>query len=304
MLLLFTGENTYEIAKALDALKRDFPGSVERIDGAEFDPSLVNNIISGMTLFEDRRMIILEEASRQGELWDALAISITTLSDDITLILIEPKPDRRTRSYKTIASHAEIRTFDLLPTKNSAVAVQWVQQRAQDEGFELTSAQARVLIDRVGFDQWALEHAIEKLAVLDVVHEDTIREIVDATPQESVFELFDAALGGRSDRISPLLASLETMEEPHRLIGLLQGQVFQLIVLSTAIHSGNEVAKEFGFHPYGMSKLARHAHQIDRRGVKRLAQICDETDRDLKSTTADPWLLVERMMQKVANVVH
>jgi DNA polymerase III delta subunit len=61
-----------------------------------------------------------------------------------------------------------------------------------------------------------------------------------------------------------------------------------------------DVAKDMGVHPYALSKLAPAAKRLGRTGAKKVVAAFAEADEAAKSSAADPWLLVERALIKVA----
>ncbi|MET0979650.1 MAG: DNA polymerase III subunit delta, partial [Candidatus Saccharimonadales bacterium] len=142
-----------------------------------------------------------------------------------------------------------------------------------------------------------------KLAVLDVITTDVIAELIDANPVENVFDLFDAALRGDTVKLKKMLATLELTEDPYRLFGLLGGQAFQLAALTIAGDKpSTEVAKDLGVHPYGLSKLGSYSRRLRRTGVKQIIAFFAEADAGMKTSTIDPWLLVERALMKTATI--
>ncbi|HEU4715546.1 MAG TPA: hypothetical protein VFS14_01825, partial [Candidatus Saccharimonadales bacterium] len=88
--------------------------------------------------------------------------------------------------------------------------------------------------------------------------------------------------------------------DAYRLLGLLSGQAVQLAVLTLADKPSAEVAKDTGVHPYALSKLAPAARRLGRVGAKKVVTAFAEADEASKSSAADPWLLVERALMKVA----
>ena len=82
--------------------------------------------------------------------------------------------------------------------------------------------------------------------------------------------------------------------------GLLSGQVFQLAALAVSDQQVDVVARDIGGHPYALGKLAPHAKNMGRRGARKVTKIFAETDVRMKSTSTDPWILVEQALVKVS----
>ena len=108
-------------------------------------------------------------------------------------------------------------------------------------------------------------------------------------------EAYDAA------KVKAMLETLELGEDPFRLFGLLAGQAFQLAALAVSEKPDGEVAKDFGAHPFALSKLAPHAKKLGRAGARQVVAAFAEADEAMK-TGGEPWLLTERALVKVAQL--
>jgi DNA polymerase III delta subunit len=191
--------------------------------------------------------------------------------------------------------------FRLWSERDTVKAEKWATDEAKLLGFSLDASSARALVARVGVDQWLLFQALQKLAVTDTVTPVVIEEIIEANPLENIFNLFDAALRGNAVKVKRMLETLELTEDPFRLFGLLAGQAFQLVALAVSEKPEVEVAKDFGAHPFALSKLAPHAKKLGRPGAKQVIITFAEADEVMK-TGGEPWLLIERALTKIANL--
>ena len=225
------------------------------------------------------------------------------MSDDIHLVLIEPKPDKRTKTYKALQKAATVREFKPWGERDMPQAEKWAADEAKTLGFSLDTKSARTLVARVGTDQWALYHALEKLAVADTVSPEVIEEVIEANPVENVFNLFKAALNGNATKVKKMLETLEISQDPYQLMGLLGGQAFQLVALAAEGKPAAEMAKDLGMKsPYPLTKLAPYARRLGRPGVKKVIAAFAEADDGIKSSAGDPWLLIERALMKTAAI--
>jgi DNA polymerase III subunit delta len=300
MITLLTGENGFENERALKALASSFDGTVERIDGSELDIKQLPDLLMGVSLFASKRLVVIKNLSENKNLWSQFGDWMARVSPDIHLVLVEPKPDKRTKTYKDLQKAADVRESKLWTERDAGVAEQWVAAEAKRMGFELDKKCAQFLVRRVGVDQWLLSQALHKLSVAETVSVETIEDIIEPNPTENVFMLFESALKGDALKIKKMLAILETTEDAYRLLGLLSGQAVQFAVLALSDKPSAEVAKDMGVHPYAMSKLAPAAKKLGRTGAKRIVAAFSEADEAVKSSAVDPWLLIERALIKVA----
>jgi len=300
MITLLIGDNSFEIERALDAIISDFDGNVEKVEGSELQVSQLPDILMGVSLFADKRVVIIRGLSENKVVWPVLGDWLSRISDDIHLVLIEPKPDKRTVTFKSLKENADFCEFLSWTDRDMAMAEKWVVSEAEKIGISIDKKCVQTLVQWVGTDQWQLFHALEKLALTDDITVDSIKNIIEPNPVENVFNLFETALRGDTKTLGEILKTLEKTEDVYRLIALLTSQAFQLAAVVSASKTDN-VAKDFAIHPYVVSKLSPIAKRIGKSGVSKIISIFTELDDDMKLSRADPWLLVERALIKVAN---
>lgn len=301
MITVLTGENSFEIDRALKQIARDFNGEVERIDGNDLQLSRLPDILMGSSLFATARTVIINGLSANKSIWPVFGDWMPRLSSDINLILVEPKLDKRTTTFKTLKNQVTIKEFLPWTDRDYDKAEKWVIIEAEALGIKLDKKITQMLVQRVGLDQWQLFHALQKLTAVDEITIDVIKDIIEPNPTENVFNLFDAALRGNADELKQMLQILELSEDVYRLFALLSSQAFQLAAVASADKSDN-VAKDFAIHPFVVSKLSPIANRLGESGASKIITIFAEADDDMKISKAEPWLLVERALIKVANI--
>ena len=299
MITLLMGENSYEIYQRLRQLEAEFQDTVERIDGAELELHNLSDLISGTSLFHQKRMIVVRDLSSNKTLWEKLPDWLDRTSADVHLVIVEPKPDKRTKTYKALQKSANVLEYKPWSERDDAQAAQWIMSEAEARNLALTPALARLLVARVGVDQWQLAQAIDKLLAAGEVTEDVIINVIDARPSENVFDLFETALKGDVNRLRELLAALNTTEDPYMLFGLLSGQAFQLMALALA-RDEQDVAKDFGVHPYALSRMRPYARQRGSAGAREVLLAFNQADEAIKTSYVDPWTVIEQVLFTVA----
>jgi len=302
MITLLLGENSFEITRGLNYLEAEFDGAAEKIDGETLELKQLPDLLMGATLFARKRLVIIKNLSENKTVWEKLPDWLDRISDDVHVVLVEQKPDRRSRTYKALQKVATVRQFPAWTDRDSAVAEKWVAGEAERQKLALDKKSIHSLVERVGVDQWQLYYALQKLAALPEVNPTAIENIIEANPRENVFNLLDAALRGNMVKVQEMLRVLEMGEDPYRLFGLLSTQIFQLALLSVSDKPANDVAKDSGAHPFALSKLAPHVKKLGKSGVREVVVAMAEADTALKTSAADPWLLIERALLKIANI--
>ena len=300
MIIVLTGENSFEVERTLQEIVGKFDGVPEKVDGSTLELRQLPDLLMSGTLFATKRLVIIKYLSENKTLWASFADWLSRVSDDVQLVLVEPKLDKRTKTYKDLKKVASLQDFPVWTERDGSKAEQWAAAEATRVGLSLDRRLIQLLVDRVGPDQWGIYHALQKLSVLDEVTAERLVDIIDAQPAENVFNLFEAALRGKATVVSEMITTLALTEDPYRLFGLLSGQVFQLAALATSDKPSAEVAKDVGAHPFAASKLATHARARGVAGARYVVATFAEADSAMKSSATDPWLLVERALIKVA----
>lgn len=299
MITLLAGENSYEREQTLGRLTRDTDAAPETFDGAEIDIERLPDLLMGMSLFSEKRLVVIRGLSQNKMMWDAVPEWLPRMSDDIHLVLVEMKPDKRTKTYKALKKAGNVHEFALWTDRDERSARQWVQAEAKTRGTSLDARAVQLLVERVGVDQWRLATTLDMLSVYEVVTEDIIREAVEARPQENVFTLFETALKGEAARVEAMLRTLSLTEEPYQLFGLLSGQAIQLAALVTE-RDHDDVAKDFGVHPFVIAKLRPYAAKVGLDGARRSIAAFAEADEVMKTTAIEPWIVIERTLLALA----
>jgi len=299
MITLLTGENTFEIEQEIKQIIAGFDGYAERVDGSELDPRNLPDLITAATLFADKRLVIIKNLSENKVIWPDFYKWLPRVSDDIELVLIDTKPDKRTVTYKDLKKVAKVIEYPAWTDRDESKAAAWVAHQAEIMGVKLNTKSVQLLVRRVGVDQWSLLNALEKLALVDTITDDLIELVIDAAPSENVFNLFDAALRGDRAKVAQMIQTLELTEDPYRLFALLSGQAFQLAVLAVSDPS-DSVASDLGVNPYTVSKLSSVAKKLGRSGARKVIRSFAQADDDIKLSRAEPWVLIERALMQLS----
>lgn len=299
MITLLMGENSFEIERALNKIAADFDGEIERVDGETLELKQLPDLLMGSSLFSNARTIFIRGLSGNKSIWSILPEWLGRVNDDTHVVLIEPKVDKRTATYKTLQKIASIREFNPWGARDAMMAEKWLTEEAARQNVKLDKKLVHKLVNTVGLNQWQLFHAIEKLALVDNVDEQTIDDLIDKNPSENAFELLEIAISGDIAKLQSILANLKLTEDPYQLFGLLSSQVFQLAVIANA-GGGDNPSRDFGIHPFVISKTKLLAKKIGKNGVKKLLEIFVVADTDFKTSVAEPWVIIENTLVKLA----
>lgn len=300
MITWLVGENTFEVREAIQALAAQFSGTLERIDGSELTLNGLPDLFMGVSLFATERLIVISQLSSNASVWEKLPEWLPRISEDVHVVFVDTKPDKRTTVYKALKAAADVREFPAWSDRDAQKADQWVSVRAASLGMKLDKRLVQHLVNRVGLDQWQLAHALDMLSLLDEVTVETINTAIAPNLHENIFQLFETALESKSRDVAEMIKILAIQEDPYALFALLNSQALTLAAMAYADADANPT-KEFGIHPFVASKLARQASRLGKAKVGRVLEAFAKTDADMKRSKAEPWLLVERLLLEVAH---
>ena len=301
MIYVFFGENEFSKRQKVDEVLGD--RIARRRDGEELTIGDLRELLTGKTLFGGEEPIIITDLSQNSDVW-AVFPEIAGLADE-TVILLETKLDKRTKTYKNLAKNATVQECASLGERQRPELVKWAIDRTKERGTKLTKKQIETLVDRLGYDQLRLDNLFAQLSLLDEVTDDLIDQLVPLAKSESVFELLDATIRGDFGSIQRIISYLEMTsgdDGAYQTVGLLASQAMNLLALVLSNIDAQKVAQDFGVHPYALRQLSPLARQLDKIAALRICRILLQADMQMKTTGVEPWLLVETALMKIAKL--
>lgn len=300
MIILLTGSNAYATREAarkvIEAVVQTHGKDVvDRVDVAGLKPSDLPQLLMGTSLFSSERLVIFDNLSQNKAVWSVLDEQLAEVPDETTVLLTESNPDKRTKAYKWLLKHADVHEFNELDERSAA---EWIQKEAKTKGGEIPAESARYFVQYVGLDQWRLTGELDKLLLAEApITRELIQDVTEPQPQATAFELLDAAFGGDQETLERILVIVSRSEDPYKFFGLLASQVFALVAVKAAgDRRADEVAKDFGLHPFVVRKVGGLASRLDQAAVNRVVEILARGDEQLKTTGAEPWSVISRML--------
>lgn len=297
MIILLTGDNIYEIDRALETLVAESNDEVERLDVDTLESRDLGDIFEGMSLFSTTRTVILRRASENASVWETLA-KWADKETATTVVLVEPKVDKRTKTYKMLVKHADVRSFTAFGERDSGAAEKWLIEEANRRGVVVERAAVREIVRRRGVEQYQLLHTLNQLALVGDISVGVVERHIEATPHEDVFKLLAAALQGDGTRVHDMIRTLKLTNDPYMTMGLLASQVFALTGLVLSGKSQADIAAATGASPYVLRNLSSVAATLSPNRLRTLAVALADADVGMKSKSIEPWLQIEMALRK------
>ena len=292
MIHLLYGDNKFEKRAVLAALVGD--ADVVRRDGEELTLADMQEITIGQTLFTQSSVQVISKLSDNPDIWPRLPE--ISFDDDKTIILIEGKLDKRTKTYKWLQKTAKTQEFVPLSDRQKPQLTAWCETQAHERGYKLTRKQIGMLIDRLGFDQLRLSNFLDQLALAEKITDELINDLVPLARSENVFDLFVAALSKDYETVHNIISYLESesgVDGAYQTMGLLASQATNMAALVLSGGDNKLVAADFSVNPYVLQRLSSSARTIDGKNLKRINGALFQADLQMKTTGVNPWLLIE-----------
>jgi DNA polymerase III subunit delta len=292
MITVLSGTNTFLLRQELKRLVDGFVAEytdmgLERLDGEEVSFDRLREALESLPFLASKKLVVLQSPSANKEFAEKAVGLLENVPETTDVVIVEPKLDKRLSYYKFLKSRSEYKEFNELDPGGLA---RWLTGQAKGGGGTLQQADARYLVERVGANQQLLSNELAKLLNYNPkITRQTIDLLTDQTPQGTIFELLDAALGGNTKKALNLYAEQRAMKvEPQQIIAMLAWQLHVLGVVKVAGERDPEqIAREAKLNPFVVRKSAALARHMSLTAIKKLIHDTLVLDLRLKSELID-----------------
>lgn len=286
MVKVFAGSNWFGIKSALDNeiakfLKNGDALNIERFYGPDVSLDDIKAGLGSVSLFSDKKLVITEQLSAHKDAIEDFDEFLKLAEGDSLLIIIEPNIDKRSSYYKNLKKLEGFREFSDLE-EGSLVA--WIKSFVAEKNGEISPADSRYLVTRVGSDQSNLHNELTKLLQYDPkITKETIDLLTQQTPTSTIFNLVDEAFNGNLKKALDLYEEQRKLRvEPQAIFGMLVWQMHMVAVcLAAGNKSLNEISGETGLNSYVLGKAKNIATKM---GKDRIIEYLDLL-RDIEKTS-------------------
>jgi DNA polymerase III subunit delta len=292
MIITLTGANDFLRTRQLAELVRDFVAEhtdmgLERLDGEEASVDRMRESLQSLPFLTARKMVVLREPGKQKAFADAIDDILQELPETTDTIIVEPKLDKRLSYYKTLKKQTDFRESSPLDASGLS---QWALGYAKEQGGSLSSADARLLVDRVGANQQSLQQELDKLLMYEPkITRASIELLTERLPQSTVFELLDAAFAGNTARAMALYREQRALKvEPQAILAMLAWQLHVLAVIKSGTpRAADDIARVAKLNPYVVRKSQGLVRSLSLLRLKQLIHDLLELDIRLKRVAID-----------------
>lgn len=305
MIITLSGDNDFAIRSFInDAVKRHRNTygdmTLQRFD-EDTELAVIEEAVLAVPFLASQSLIITRGLAQDKSHHDQIIQLIEKVPDTTTLILHEPKLDKRTALYKVLQSRTDFTDFKTLDT---AALRDWVVAEFKSRDVEISKDLARSLIERAGEDQWLLSNEIEKLAYSgQSITRGLIEDMVEPHPRETIFQLLDAvAANDQTSAVRLYQKLLAARAEPHYILSML---IWQMTNMTIALHgrdkTDQELIRKFKISPYVLKKSRSAVQRITPRQLGDMWRQVMDIDKTLKTQPVNDELVVEQLVVRMSD---
>ncbi len=291
MITTFTGANTFLLKQALQEKRSAFiqkhgTFELEELDSAEASLDIVRTKLQSLPFLADKKLLILRSPGAIHGFAEAFDSIREHASELIDVVIVETELDKRTAYARALKAQTDYRSFDELKPDQLA---DWLTKEATSQGATLSRADANVLLQRAGTNQYLLFNELSKLtSASSTISRDLIETLVEPIPQQTIFELLDAVFAGQANRAMELYDSQRAQQvEPQMILSMLARQLHIILLIKLAPENtpNNTIASSAKLHPFVVQKASQSARLRSVANIKASLHELRHIDRLHKTQT-------------------
>lgn len=319
---VFEGEEEYTKRSALRALRNAVAGGdfAAMNDTRLIDPPPDELIAAAETLpfLSERRFIEVRDCAmlltgKAKEYDEDAAVKrldeyMNHLPDTACIVFyVRGKADGRKKLYQVLKKKAHLVAFDPLDDRELA---QWIAKQLGKVKKKISLSACQRLWFSAGRDLTLLDNEIEKLIAYTGEQEEVTEADIDAicikSTEYKVYDMADTLLSGQGGKAFAMLGGLlREGEERLMLLSLLGRQCRQLRYAKAMAAGGaqaGEIAGKIGIPPFAVRKTLDLARAYSLSQLNQMAQMCLETEYQVKSGQLMDAGSLERVMLQILSM--
>lgn len=300
MVYLLYGINEFAIQKEIEKITKDFDKmNISKYDLAEDEIKDVINDAETFSMFADKKVVIAENAtiftsSGSGDL-ETLENYLAHINTSTILIFTinEEKVDERKKITKKIKKDYKLISFNQNETPNSLV-------KSLLNGYNITSSNINLLIDRVGTNSLILENEVNKIKLYKddkTITKEDILNLTTKRPEIDIFKLIDdIVMKNKDEALEIYNEMLKVNEEPLKIVILLASQfrlMYQAKELAKKGYSEKNISELLKVHPYRVKLALQKGKKYKAETLLNYLNTLADIDIAIKTGKTDKNLALE-----------
>lgn len=265
--------------------------------------------LSSLSLFEKRKLVIVEEADKIAKKEQELLIQwLKRPPSGCYLVLLSEGLRKGSLLYKAIEKQGIILDVpEAKPWQKEKEAVLWVQEKADLLKKRIDEKASKLLVEFVGSDKTALFSELEKLALYtgnnERIQAEDVSVLCRVVPKENIFKLSEAIFLRDGKKAVSLIVSLQHEGvQPLAILRLLRQQ-FEVDLQVALLARSRNVEEITNLYPYMKGFiLEQHKKQAETYGIssfKKGLMAIDKAEYRIKSVPVEPDILIGTLIAEL-----
>ena len=317
-LYIISGEETYLKEyylrqlreKVVDPAFADF--NLIEFEGKGLTVEQLNEAIDSYPAMSEKKLIIVSDFDLfkpPADFSDVLPGILGDLPEYVCLVfyydVLDGKPDKRTKLYKTLEKTACFAEFS---HQEERELVAWLERRARALGCSIAPEDASYMIFLCGNSMTNLAGEMEKAAAhttTGIIKKYNIDAVCSPVLDAVVFDLTDAITAGKFDRAVTLVGELIAQKNSEVMIFTTITRHIQRLYaakLCAEARAGDKQLMEMigSKSPYYARQIQNAARRVPLTWLRHAASICARTDSALKGSAVDRQKQIELALLSMA----
>lgn len=255
--------------KIFDGAERTL--NLDRFQSENLDLDRLQMSIQTLPFLAKHRVIIIERTDlfkkNKAAAEKVLAALKKQIPDNI-VFLIESEIDKRSALYKYVHKQGTVAEFSYL---NEPELVAFIQSQLKKEQILIAAADARYLIQNVGFELQILNSEIDKLISYCYETKKVTKEVIDTITtkhlESKIFELVDAIGHRNREQALRLYYDMMALKEPEIRVHFMIARQMMLLYKTKLMRNANlnsaKIAAELKIPPFIVKKLESQCYHFE-----------------------------------------
>ncbi|HHX03359.1 MAG TPA: DNA polymerase III subunit delta [Tissierellia bacterium] len=277
--------------------------NMTRLDGSELDQEALQTALGTMSLFGDRRLVVVRSA--QDIKWTNSMKKLLTENDfeGVTVAFVIDKEGGSARTLRSLGTPVTSQSIDRRQMHG------WIQKEAKQAGKKMTAEAINEIIDGSRYfeyqskiDLFFVKSELEKLFSTpeEMIDTERVRSMLSIPAEERVFDMLEAITLAKSERAMELYANLKASGEIYSILALLIKNYEQLVIARVFFESSQSLdalGSVLGLRSsFVLRKIQDRARAHDKKYFLAQLELCLDTLHRSRLETVDMGEVVENLI--------
>ena len=306
-IFLFTWQEKYLLDNELKRWKDGFiekfgKDSIFVFNSENFDAWRINECIFSWWLFFSKKLIIIYWIPIDTDISNKLLVSMTesrtddfikrkwVIPEDVLLVFVSHKPDKRWKVYKFLSENGNLKDFDNF---KEADYINFIKENLKNIDSDQHSID--YLLMKVWNGLYRLSSEIEKINLyceankIKKLNSEIIDNVVFSDTESNSFELFDYFLTNKKNVLKLIDEKANAWTNRNEYIGMLYRwlklYIFLVDFYQRGITDTKTIASNIKYHPFAVSKNMKNIEKIVEKyeNIKKIYKNLIQIDAGIKT---------------------